>query len=168
MSRSVNCAKELIILQHQKTQPMKGAPFFILSLLIIFLTPFIGFAQEPDGVIVDQLNSKWIASYATRDTATMQQILSYDFVMISPKGVKMDRESVIANIGSTATTTKGVVDSASVRVFGNTALVVAYTHFTILTNNKTMKGTNCYSDLYVKRSGVWKAVAAQVTVLTMQ
>lgn len=119
-------------------------------------------------MIVRQLNQEWIASYATRDTATMQRILADDFIMISPKGVKMDRMSVIANVGSTATTTKGSIDSASVRVFGNTALVVAYTHFSIQSNNQTTNGSNCYSDLYVKRTGVWKAVGAHVTVLNIQ
>lgn len=84
------------------------------------------------------------------------------------KETKLTRTDVIRNVGSKDIATTGTIDSASVRIFGNTALVVAYTHFSIQSKGQTTNGSNCYSDLYVKRKGVWKAVAAHVTVLSIQ
>ena len=137
-------------------------------LLLFLLVPFAAFSQSSDSAIVSQLNRSWIASYATRDTATMEKILAEDFIMIGPKGNKLTRMDVIRNVGSTDVTSAGTIDSGSVRVFGNTALVVAYTHFSVTSQGQTMNGSNCYSDLYVKRKGVWKAVGAHVTVLGMK
>jgi ketosteroid isomerase-like protein len=142
----------------------------LLSLLLSF--PFIGFtqqtAQQTDSAIVSKLNLDWIASYAKRDTTTMQRILADDFLLISPIGTKFDRESTIRNVGSMERTTVSTVDSSWVRVFGNTALLVAYTHFSITSNGQTTNGRNCYSDLYVKRNGVWQAVSGHVTMLNIK
>jgi len=135
-----------------------------LSILLL-LIPFTGFTQSSDSATVSELNRSWIASYATRDTATMEKILAEDFIMIGPKGNKLSRTDVIHNVGAMDITSVATIDSASVRVFGNTALVVAYTHFSITAQGQTMNGSNCYSDLYVKRKGGWKAVGAHVTVL---
>ena len=139
-----------------------------LILLLVLFIPFGGMAQQTDSVLVSQLNRKWIAAYANKDTAVMQQILADDFILISPKGARLKRMDVIHNVGAADISTEATIDSASVRVLGNTALVVAYTHFTIRSPTGTSRGSNCYSDVYVKRKGVWKAVAAHVTVLSIQ
>ncbi|MES1249822.1 MAG: nuclear transport factor 2 family protein [Chitinophaga rupis] len=136
--------------------------------ILLLLIPFTGFTQSSDSTLVSQLNRSWIASYVTRDTATMEKILAEDFIMIGPRGNKLSRMDVIHNVGATNITSVATIDSATVRVFGNTALVVAYTHFSITSQGQTMNGSNCYSDLYVKRKGVWKAVGAHVTVLEMK
>jgi ketosteroid isomerase-like protein len=139
-----------------------------LPLLLILFISFNSSAQQTDSSIVSQLNRNWIASYATRDTVTMQQILADDFIMINPKGSKLSRTDVISNVGLKEISVTATIDSASVRIFGQTALVVAYTHFTIRSKDQTSQGSNCYSDLYIKRKGKWKAVAAHVTVLGMK
>ncbi|KAA2238897.1 nuclear transport factor 2 family protein [Chitinophaga agrisoli] len=138
---------------------------FLLSLILI---PFTSFGQESDSAIISRLNRNWIASYATKDTAAMQQILADDMIMIAPKGNKLNKTDIIRNVGAADITTTAEIDSTTIRVFGQTALVTSYTHFSIQTDQQTMHGTNCYSDLYIKRKGVWQAVAAHVTLLTMQ
>jgi ankyrin repeat protein len=76
-----------------------------LMSLILFFCPFAGFSQtaddlarHADSAIVAGLHRSWIASYAPKDTATMQRILADDFIMINPKGVKMDKMSVIREL----------------------------------------------------------------------
>jgi len=138
----------------------------------IFLAFLLGglavHAQTGDKEIVLELNRSWIESYAKKDTATMERILAKDFLMVNPAGKKSSREDVIKNVGSKDQDNIATIDSAEVRIFGNTALVVAYLHFTLSSNGKTSYGTNCYSDLYLKRKGKWQAVAAQVTLLSIQ
>ena len=118
-------------------------PRLLLSLFLFI--PFAGFAQQTDSAIVSQLNRNWIASYAKKDTAMMQRILASDFIMITALGTKLDRSGVIHNVGSTNQTVTATIDSATVRVFGNTALVVAYTHFSITSKGQTANGSNCGS-----------------------
>lgn len=139
-----------------------------LFLSVMLLFPAAGFAQQTDSAIVNRLNQQWIASYAQKDTTAMQQILADDFLMISPKGTPLNRMDVIRNIGSPDITTTATIDSTSIRIFGQTALVVAYTRFSITSDGKTIHGSNCYSDLYVKRQGAWKAVAAHVTLISLK
>ena len=132
---------------------------------LLYLLPFTVSAQT-DSATISQLNHAWIASYATRDTEQMRQILANDFVMISPKGTKLYRKDIISNVGDPNVAASASIDEEKIRIFGNTALVVSFTHFSIGENGHLTEGTNCYSDLYIKRAGIWKAVAAQVTVLT--
>jgi ketosteroid isomerase-like protein len=139
-----------------------------LILTLFLCIPFVGFAQQTDSAIVSQLNRDWIASYAKRDTATMQRILANDFLQISPIGTKFDLAGTIRNVGSQEMTTIAAIDSSSVRVFGNSALIVSYTHFSISSKGQTTNGRNCYSDLYIKRNGVWQAVSGHVTLLGMK
>lgn len=143
-------------------------PGTLLVVISIFSFSVAGFSQTSDSSIVSRLNRQWIASFAIRDTAAMARILADDFILIGPKGNKLNRMNTIHNVGDPDITTVAAIDSASVRVFGSTALVTAYTHFTITAQGQTTKGSNCYSDLYVKRKGIWKAVAGHVTVLALK
>ena len=142
--------------------------YYQCILLVLLLKALPAGAQASDRDIVAGLNRTWIASYEKKDTAAMERILAADFVMVNPAGKKIFREDVIKNVGSKDQDNIAIIDSAEVRIFGNTALVVAYLHFTLTSNGKTSNGTNCYSDLYVKRKGIWQAVAAHVTLLSMQ
>ena len=142
--------------------------YYQCILLVLLLKALPAGAQASDRDIVAGLNRTWIASYEKKDTAAIERILAADFVMVNPAGKKIFREDVIKNVGSKDQDNIAIIDSAEVRIFGNTALVVAYLHFTLTSNGKTSNGTNCYSDLYVKRKGIWQAVAAHVTLLSMQ
>ncbi|HTF31576.1 MAG TPA: nuclear transport factor 2 family protein [Flavitalea sp.] len=136
--------------------------FFIISILLI---PFISLAQQTDSLEVSRLNKNWIASYAKRDTTTMNRILAEDFRMISPKGKILSKSDLIKNIGNPENLTIATIDSSSVRILGTTALVVGYVSFSSKTKTESAKGRNVYSDLYIKRDGRWTAVSAQVTLL---
>lgn len=137
-------------------------------LLLLLVLPIAGFSQQSDSALVGELNRQWIASYATKDTATMQKILADDFVMISATGKKLSRMDVINNVGSPELSNQAYIDSTSIRVFGQIALVVGFIHFTIESKGEKMQGKNCYSDMYIKRRGKWQAVSAHVTLLDMK
>lgn len=79
---------------------------------LILYVPVIGVAQSGDSALVGQLNQKWIASYASHDTGIMQQMLADDFIMIAPKGNRLNRMDIIRNVGAADVTTIATIDSA--------------------------------------------------------
>lgn len=137
------------------------------SILVLLLstTALTGCSRKDDREIIAELNRKWIASYATRDTTTIQRVLADDFIMISPKGVKLDKHEVMSMIASTEVETAATIDSTRITMFGDIALLVGYIHFTQKSSAVTLHGSNVYSDMYVKRNGKWQAVSAHVTLL---
>lgn len=142
---------------------MKTILFFLIAL------PVAAFSQNKVRQEILTLNEQWLGSYSTRDTATLNRIFADDFILISPKGVKMKKQDIIKNVMSPNQKTISIhTDSADVRLFENSGLLTAYTTFVLLVDGKEIKGTNCYSDLYVKRKGKWVAVAAHVTLLKME
>ncbi|HJT73762.1 MAG TPA: nuclear transport factor 2 family protein [Chitinophaga sp.] len=138
-------------------------------LFILLVIPRLGFSQEKDKQEILALNEQWLKSYAPRDTATLSRIFADDFILVSPKGTKMSKQDVLLNAMSPNQETVSIhIDSADVRLFGDTGLITATTTFILRIDGKEVKGKNCYSDLYVKRNNKWVAVAAHVTLLSMQ
>ncbi|WP_157309846.1 nuclear transport factor 2 family protein [Chitinophaga tropicalis] len=138
-------------------------------LLTLLILPLLSFSQEMDKQEILTLNEQWLKSYASRDTATLSRIFADDFILVSPKGTKMSKQDVLTNLMAPNQETVSVhIDSAEVRLFGNTGLITATTTFILRINGKEIKGKNCYSDLYIKRNNKWVAVAAHVTLLNMQ
>ena len=98
----------------------------------------------------------------------MEKIFADDFVLISPKGIKMTRRDIIDNLNKQETVSINV-DSINVQLLTNeVGLITAYTTFVLKINGKDMTGQNCYQDVYIKRNGKWSAVAAHVTLLNMK
>jgi ketosteroid isomerase-like protein len=56
------------------------------------------FSQNKDIDDLTKLNRDWLNSYPKKDTATLNRIFADDFVLISPKGVKMTRRDIISNL----------------------------------------------------------------------
>ena len=125
-------------------------------------------AQTRDSDIIKQLNANWMRSYAKRDTATLARILDDDIVLISPRGAKMTKKDILANIMlPNQEIVSVVVDSVTVRMIDRVGVLTAYTTFVSKANGKEMTGKNCFSDVYVHRNGKWTVTAAHVTMLSL-
>lgn len=125
------------------------------------------FAQSRDERMIKKLNADWIASYLTRDTATMSKIFADDMILVNPVGKKFYKKDILKGViepGQTYISSK--VDSADVRLFGNIGIINAKITVTMKAENKTNIIKTCYMDVYEKRNGRWYAVAAHVTRLS--
>jgi uncharacterized protein (TIGR02246 family) len=126
------------------------------------------FAQNKDIEILKTLNRDWINSYPTKDTVTLDKIFAPDFVLISPKGIKMTKRDIINNLHKQETVS-AIVDSVDVRLLtSDVGVVTACASFVLKTEGKEMSAQNCYQDIYMKRKGKWVAVAAHVTLLSFK
>ncbi len=65
---------------------------------ILMLFSQVSFSQTRDVEILKKLNSNWINSYLTRDSATLNRIFADDFVLINHKGAKFTKQDMIANL----------------------------------------------------------------------
>lgn len=135
-------------------------------LVFIFNTAF---AQSKDIEAIKSLNEAWLKTYPTRDSITLSKILADDFILVNPRGIRMTKKEVLLGLNSPEVETISVhIDSVGVRIFGDIGLITCKTTFILKMNNKESTGKNCYSDLYAKRNGKWSAVAAHVTLLSME
>lgn len=146
---------------------MKMKKEIIVILLLTFICQTV-FSQSKDIEIISNLNKNWLDSYVTKDSATLNRIFAPDFVLISPTGSKMTKKSVIDNLQKQETVSVNL-DSVDVKLLtADVGVVTAYITFVLKTDDKEMKGQNCYQDVYVKRKRKWIAVMAHVTLLNLK
>lgn len=125
------------------------------------------FAQNKDEKMIKKLNEDWIASYVTKDTATMSRIFANDLILVNPAGKKFYKKDILKGVvapGQQCLSSK--VDSADVRLFGNVGIINAKITVAMKADGKTSVIKTSYMDVYEKRNGRWYVVAAHVTRLS--
>jgi len=121
--------------------------------------------QTNDIEAIRKLNHDWIYSYPTRDTATMARIFGDDLILISPGGMKMNKQTILRNVMN-QTTVSIKIDSADIKLLSpDIGIITAWLSFVTKDNGKNVPGRNSYQDVYIKRKGRWYAVVAHVTLL---
>jgi uncharacterized protein (TIGR02246 family) len=125
------------------------------------------FAQNKDAEILKKLNADWIASYVTRDTATMSRIFADDLVLTNPSGKTFHKQDILKGVMSPGQQfVSSKVDKVSVRLLGTSVGIInAEITATVKINGKASTARTDYMDVYEKRHGRWYAVAAHVTLL---
>jgi hypothetical protein len=79
----------------------------------------------------------------------------------------MTKHDIISNLDKQETVSIRI-DSVEVKLLtADVGLITAYTTFVLKIEDKDVTGKNCYQDVYVKRKGKWLAVAAHVTLISM-
>ena len=132
---------------------------------LFFLTWCLS-AQPDESDILKKLNADWISCYVTHNTKLLESILADDIILTDPTGGVFDKKKMLAGItGPNLTVLSDHVDDVTVRLFGAIAIVNARTTYVFKTDGKQMTGHNCYMDVYAKRNGSWKCVAAHVSAL---
>jgi len=125
-------------------------------------------AQSKDADEIKKLNAQWIASYVTLDTATLSRIYADDIILVNPSGKIMHKKEMLNNLVKPGhdeyVSTK--VDTASVRLFGNSGIINAEVTGVVKADGKNSTIRVCYMDVYEKRKGKWYAIAAHVTLLS--
>lgn len=133
--------------------------------LILFFN--IAFSQSRDIETIKKLNTDWLNSYITRDTATLAHILAEDFTLITPNGSRTTKHDALNNLLLPNVQTISVhQDNVEVRIVNGVGIIFCNTTFVQKINNKEVTGRNCYMDVYAKRNGKWYAVAGHVTLLS--
>jgi hypothetical protein len=122
-----------------------------------------------DRAALSKLNAQFIKNFIAHDTVAHNAIIHKDFVCIENSGQIANRDEYMKNWAADYPTggfTSFKYKDEFIRFFGNIALVRSKTVYTRIKNGKTISGNSVYTDTYIKESGRWWCVQAQITPVT--
>jgi ketosteroid isomerase-like protein len=136
-----------------------------LSLLLIIISQAT-LAQYGDTVIIKKLNQDWLNAVVNEDSTSLSQIQADDFILINPSGQRRTKaDNAHTHIPGQQIT--GIrIDSEDLRMLtDHVGIITIWTTNYITAGAEKMIFKICYMDIYQKRNGKWKAVAAHVSLL---
>jgi ketosteroid isomerase-like protein len=111
-----------------------------------------------------QLEREWDGAIVRKDTATLDRILSDDFVYIDSVGGINPKADIIQGLkNSEAVIEPFETEDVVVRVYGNTAILTGRFTQKATYKGQTFTGQFRYTDVYVKRENRWQAVSAHAS-----
>ena len=121
---------------------------------------------KTDQARLSELNAEFITNFLTQDVTAHHKIIHKDFVCIESNGAIVSRDVYLKNwatdFGNSGYDSFAYKDEL-IRMFGNTALVIAKTVYTKNENGQVKEGYTIYTDTYVKENDKWQCVQVQIT-----
>ena len=113
---------------------------------------------------VKKLNQEWMESYVKRDTAFLERYLSDDYVSTFPDGTVLDKKGEIESVKSGAVAlTEMKPSEMKVRIYGEAAVIIGRSTIKAKVKGQDVSGEYRFTDVWIKWSDRWQAVASQVT-----
>ena len=114
---------------------------------------------------VKKLNEEWMESYVKGDTAFLdQRYLSDDYVSTFPDGTVLDKKGEIESVKSgTVALTEMKPREMKVRIYGEAAVIIGRSTIRAKVKGQDVSGEYRFTDVWIKSSDRWRAVASQVT-----
>ncbi len=121
---------------------------------------------QKDKEKIQALMSEWDNALVNRNVDFIDGILAEDFTYISSSGQVQNKAEHLALIKSPDL----IIESSSssnfvVRVYGDMAVAIAEGRIKGRYKSNSFDNHYRYTDVWVKRKGIWKAVATQITNL---
>jgi uncharacterized protein (TIGR02246 family) len=107
-----------------------------------------------------RLNEDYIEAVKKSDVARFRQLIADDFLCSLPDGTIVGREQFLMNAAKPYMLDNLHAHDVNVRVMGDFAIVHARTTFTLPDRTS---GSGRYTDVWARRQGQWRVVAAHVT-----
>jgi ketosteroid isomerase-like protein len=104
------------------------------------------------------LEAAWGQSFVNADATVAKRMLADDFVGVDTKGRLYHKADEIADISKPAHFASDVLNDVTVRFYGDTAIAQGSDSWT---GKKGEKGRFVWTDVWLKRGGVWQIVAAE-------
>ena len=135
---------------------------FVLTFIFAHLN-----AQQKDIEIVKKIEQTRIASLVTKDTSALSKIFADDVIFVNTLGETLDKKKVLVLIMEPERKyTKAQIDSiTSVRIIGNTAILMTKTTLTRTLHDVVSVLHNSQMAVYEKRKNTWFLVALHTTLL---
>ena len=118
-------------------------------------------ANQTEQVLKD-LEHQWNEAFKNQDKSTLAKILDDQFIYTDQEGRVLSKTQYIDGITQTKVESYSIAD-ATVRVFGDTAVVAGRWSGTFTIDGNAASGEVRYTDTYARRLGRWRAVASQET-----
>ena len=112
------------------------------------------------------LEHEWFDSYVRGNRAAFDRIVADDAVMTYGNGKVGNKSEAIAEVKAPADASYSLTsDDVKVSVYGDTAIVTGRVTEKGIFNGRSVNSQSRYTDVWVKRNGLWQVVAAQNTRL---
>lgn len=119
-------------------------------------------AMGDDVATLAELNEAYVESVKMGDVDRFRDILADDFVCSAADGSMLDKAQFLELTAGPRTLRHLGAADVRIRLFGDIAIIHAATSYTTM---QGLEGRGRYTDIWAKRGGVWRAVAAHVTRL---
>lgn len=147
-----------------------------ISLLVLVLLPIWAFdslaaQNKPDSPSskILALENKWNAAYKRGDIATMESLLSDDFIITVEDGSTLSKSGYIAHNGdSTLHVEITEMTGPNVRMHGNTAIVTGAYHEKGTEKGKAYEYRDRFTDVWMNLNGKWQVVASHYSIPARQ
>ena len=110
-----------------------------------------------------ELNDSYLESVRMGDVDRFREILADDFLCSGADGAVLDKQDFLDLTAGPRTLRHLSAGDVRIRVLGEVAIIHAATYYTTMTGQD---GRGRYTDIWAKRDGAWRAVAAHVTRLS--
>jgi len=98
------------------------------------------------------------------DAATLENVMSDDYVFISGMGRRMSKKEHLDSLKSGDIRYKSLTyNDIKVRVYGDTAVLTGHIRGEGTNGGESISGEHLITRVYVKQGGCWKIVSAQAT-----
>ena len=122
--------------------------------------------QAEETLELNQIQQRLIAAWVTKDRETINALLADDWIVTDPGGRVLTKAQVLAELDSGERKLEsGTIDEVNVRLFGDVAVVTGRTAATGSYQGNSVSVKLRFTDVFVKRSGSWEAVASQATLI---
>ena len=113
--------------------------------------------------LLTDITRQWLQANMTHDPRILQKNLADDYQNMRPTGRFSTKADEIANVkakpNAPCKLQSDHLDDIKVRVFGDVAVVYGWETFVAKCPDKVKTGHYFWSDVWLKRSGRWQAVA---------
>lgn len=116
--------------------------------------------MSADEMTIRSLNEAYIHAFLDSDAVWFAKHLSDDFMFTDGRGVAVDRAAYLQLIEVGTDVVDYRLDQVTVRLHGDAAVVTALGTFR---RRDGTRGSNRYTDVYVRMQDEWRVVSAQVT-----
>lgn len=145
---------------------------FVLALAML-VAPTKGFSEAamPPAVLapsldvaaLEKLNAEWLSAYKSHDGAVLERILTDDFEAIYPGGRILTKADLVKAATNPTRKIETIVwEDLKILVFGDVAVVRGRGRMSGATAEGPFSSGNDYADVYIRRTGGWRAISAHV------
>jgi len=165
-----------------RSVPKKAAPNFMIRILIITLllvaTAILYGAELNEGRSnrtskperqVLKIENEWADAILRLDTKTINRLQADEWTIIDPSGKLSTKAEDLNNLMSGKSKFQSFRnEEMKVKVYGKTAIVTGLSTIKGTSDANDLTGHYRFIDVLVKKDGMWKAVATQLTRVSSQ
>jgi ketosteroid isomerase-like protein len=112
-----------------------------------------------------KIEQAWGQAYVKRDPDLVQKLTTEDFMMVEPDGNIMTKPAYIKSITGDVTFTEFKIQHLKIRTWGDTGIVIGVASIKANEGKQDLSGNYCFTDIFVRQNGEWKAISGHVSVL---